>query len=147
MTAAQMAEQFLRHRRITVQFTEVMPEEHFDMKPWDGALSFGASALHLASAGDFYLSNADGGSPARPDPMPATPAEIRAYLVKKTAEQAERIGNLGDDLTRLVTVRTNEVPLWILLGQMREHEAHHKGQMMQMLRMAGNRDKLFYAVR
>lgn len=147
MTAAQMTELFLRHRKITVQFADLMPDEHFEMKPWDDALSFGATALHLAGSGDFYLAVADGESKTRPDPMPATPAEIRAYLATKTAEQAERIGNLGGDLDRLVSIRTNEVPLWVLLGQMREHEAHHKGQMMQMLRMAGNRDKLFYAVR
>jgi len=147
MTATQLAEQFLRHRKITVQFSEAMTDDQFDMKPWDGALSFGATALHLATAGDFYLGMADGKSTARPDPMPSTPAAIRAYLTTKTAEQTERIENLGDDLNRAVTFRDKEIPLWVLLGQMREHEAHHKGQMMQMLRMVGNRDKLFYAVR
>jgi uncharacterized damage-inducible protein DinB len=29
---------------------------------------------------------------------------------------------------------------------MREHEAHHKGQMMQMLRMCGVSEKRFYVV-
>ena len=42
-------------------------------------------------------------------------------------------------------VRDKQVPLGILLGQMREHEAHHKGQMMAMVRMAGVKDELFYA--
>jgi len=147
MTAEQLTKLFLRHRTISLQFAEAMPDEHFDMKPWEGALSFGDSALHLAGSGDFYLGMADGGAVVRPDPAPATPAEIRAHLAKKTTEQAERISNLGDDLNRVIAFRTTEMPLWMLLGQMREHEAHHKGQMMQMLRMAGNRDKLFYTVR
>lgn len=147
MTAAQMVELFLRHRKITVQFTELMPDEQFHYKPWDGSLSFGQQAVHLATAGDFYLSFADGTPVTRPDPLPQAPGDVRAFLAQKTEEQVARINGLGDDLTRTVSFRNKDVELWMLLGQMREHEAHHKGQMMQMLRMIGNRDQLFYAVR
>lgn len=149
MTAAQMVEQFLRHRKITEQFCAVMPDDKFDFQPFEGGLSFGAMATHLATAGDFYLSFAEGIAHNRPDPasLPKSPSEIRAYLTAKTAEQAERIGKLGDDLDRSVTFRNKEVPVGILLGQMREHEAHHKGQMMTMIRMVGIKDELFYAVR
>lgn len=147
MTADQMVEQFLRHRKITLQFTELMPDAQFHFKPWDESLSFGQQAVHCGTAGDFYLSFADGTPVNRPDPLPESPADVRAFLAQKTEEQAARIGKLGDDLTRTVTFRNKEVPLWVLLGQMREHEAHHKGQMMQILRMVGIRDQLFYAVR
>ena len=149
MNAQQMVEQFLRHRKVTEQFCAVMPEDQYDLKAWDGAMSFGAMATHLALSADFYLGWCEGIAPSRPDPatLPKSPAEIRAFLAKKTLEQAERIGRLGDDLDRPVKVRDKEVPLGIYLGQMREHEAHHKGQMMQLVRMAGVKDELFYAVR
>ena len=149
MTGQEMAEQFLRHRKVTEQLCAVMPEDKFGFKAWDGALSFAALANHLATAGDFYLSLAEGAAYNRPDPatLPKTPADIRAFLAKKTQEQADRMVKLGDDLDRPVTVRGKELPLGIFLGQMREHEAHHKGQMMMMARMCGVKDELSYVQR
>lgn len=149
MNAEQMATQFLRHRKITEQLCNLMPDDQFGLKAFDGALSFSEMATHVANAGNYYLTLAEGGTPGRPDPatQPKTPAEVRAYVAAKTTEQAGRIAALGDDLDRPVTVRDKQLPLGIWLGQMREHEAHHKGQMMHLVRMAGIRDELFYAVR
>ncbi len=149
VTADDLAQAFLRHRKVTQQLCDLMPDAQFGFKPWDGAMSFGALAVHLANSADFYLAMAEGKELVRPDPatQPQTPAEIRAYLAKKTDEQAARIGHLTGDLDRKVAARGREVPLSLLLGQQREHEAHHKGQMLTMVRMSGNRDELFYALR
>lgn len=149
MTAEQMVQQFLRHRQITQQFCDLMPDAHFGFQAYPGGMTFAALALHLATAADFYLSAAEGVPFQRPDPaaLPQAPAAIRSHLADRTAAQVRRIAGLGDDLDRLVAFRDKQVPLGILLGQMREHEAHHKGQMMMMLRMVGVRDELFYAVR
>jgi uncharacterized damage-inducible protein DinB len=149
VTADDLVQAFLRHRRVTQQLCERMPDDRFDFAPWDGGMTFGDLAVHLANSADFYLAMAEGRPVERPDPstQPRSPAEIRAYLANKTEEQAARIGRLTGDLDRKVSARGREVPLSLLLGQQREHEAHHKGQMMTMLRMAGNRDELFYAVR
>jgi len=147
MNATDMVNQFLRHRKAVLQFCDVMPDEHFEFAPWAGALSFAALALHIAGAGDYYLASAQGVPFQAPDAatLPTSPAAIRSYLQQKTEEQAARLGDIHD-LTNRVTVRGNEIEVGILLGQMREHEAHHKGQMMTMLRMCGVTDKLFYAV-
>jgi uncharacterized damage-inducible protein DinB len=149
VTADDQVQAFLRHRKVTQQLCDVMPDAHFGFKPWDGAMSFGDLALHLANSADFYLAMAEGKEVVRPDAasQPKTPADIRAYLAKKTDEQAARIGHLTGDLDRKVTARGREVPLSLLLGQQREHEAHHKGQMMMMARICGVRDELFYTVR
>jgi uncharacterized damage-inducible protein DinB len=149
ITADDLAQAFLRHRKVTQQLCELMPDDRFEFAPWEGAMSFGALALHLANSADFYLAMAEGKEIQRPDPatQPKTPADIRGYLARKTDEQLARIGRLTGDLDRKVSARGREVPLSLLLGQQREHEAHHKGQMMTMLRMCGNRDELFYAVR
>ncbi|HVB09440.1 MAG TPA: DinB family protein [Bacillota bacterium] len=149
VSADDLTQAFLRHRKVTQQLCDLMPDAQFGFKPWDGAMSFGALAVHLANSADFYMAMAEGKEVTRPDPasQPQTPADIRTYLAKKTDEQAARIGHLGGDLDRKVTARGHEVPLSLLLGQQREHEAHHKGQMLTMLRMRGNRDELFYAVR
>lgn len=149
MTAQQMVEQFLRHRKATERLCALMPEDQYDFKAWEGAMSFGAMATHIATSGDFYLAVCEGIKPTRPDPatLPGTPAEVKAFLARKTAEQAERIGKLGDDLDRVVSFRDTALPLGLMLGQMREHEAHHKGQLLLMLRMVGVREELSYTAK
>jgi len=44
----------------------------------------------------------------------------------------------------VVSFRGKEVTVAFLMAALREHEAHHKGQMMMMARMCGVTDKLFY---
>lgn len=145
ITAADVQQAFLRHRKVTQKLCELMPDDKFDFAPWDGALTFGQLAVHVAASGDFYTAMAEGKAFERPDPasLPASPADIRAYLAARTEDQAARIGRLGD-LQRTVSFRDREVPVGILLGWQREHEAHHKGQMMTMARMCGVRDEMRY---
>lgn len=144
MNAAQMGEEFLRHRKATEQFCAVMPDAHYDFKPWDGSLSFGALVMHLAGAANWFLNFVDGQPSSRPDPAPRTPAEIRAYLAQNTQSAVARMEALTD-LEQTVDFRGQHVEIWVLLSRLREHEAHHKGQMMQMLRICGVTDNLFYS--
>jgi uncharacterized damage-inducible protein DinB len=145
MNAAQMVEEFLKHRRATERFCAVMPDEQFGFKAWEGALSFGALAVHLTTAADWFLSFLDGVPVSKPHPEPATAAEIRSLLAKNTESVVARMSALTD-LERTVEMRGQQVPVWMVLSRLREHEAHHKGQMMQMLRMVGVNEKLFYTV-
>lgn len=132
---------FMRHRKATIQFAELMPEAQYDFRPFEGALSFGQLVAHIAASTDFLLSFADGKEPAKPDPN-WTPAEIKAFLTQKTEEQCERIRNL--DVAKVVDFRGTPVMVGVLEGYMREHEAHHKGQLMTYMRICGITDKLRY---
>jgi len=146
MSVNQMVEEFLRHRRATEQFCALMPDPHFDYAFREGSLTFGAQAMHLAGAADWFLSFVDGVQPARPDPVPQTPAAIRDHLARNTRTVVARMEAI-DDLERVVSFwNQGPAPVWAVLGRLREHEAHHKGQMMQMLRNCGVTEKLFYIV-
>lgn len=134
---------FMRHRKATIQFAELMPEEKYDFRPFEGALSFGQLVAHIAGSTDFLLSFTDGKELVKPDPN-MTPAEIKAYLDQKTEEQAERISNL--DVAKVVDFRGTPTMVGVMESYIREHEAHHKGQMMTYLRMCGITDKLRYVV-
>jgi uncharacterized damage-inducible protein DinB len=135
---------FLRHRKATIQFAELMPEAQYDFRPYEGALSFGQLVAHIAGSTDFYLSFCDGTPFVRPDAAIMTPAQIKAYLAQKTEEQAERISKL--DVAQVVDFRGAPTMIGIIQSFIREHEAHHKGQLMTYLRMCGITDKLFYVV-
>lgn len=137
-------DQFLRHRKATIQFANLMPAEQWDFKPYEGALSFGQLVSHLAGAGDFFLSHTDGVQLDR-STVPTDRAGILDFLAQKTEEQASRIEKASAEPEREIQFR-GSVPMAVnaLLANMREHEAHHKGQLMTYLRMAGVTDKLFY---
>jgi uncharacterized damage-inducible protein DinB len=140
-------DQFLRHRKATQQFAALMPEEQYEFKPYEGALSFGQLVAHIAGSGDFLLSFADGIPFVKPETASPTPAEIKAYLAQKTEEQTARIEKLSADPERVVDFRGTPMTVGALLANMREHEAHHKGQLMTYLRCCGVTEKLFYVAR
>lgn len=136
-------DQFLRHRRATIQFANVMPAEQWDFKPYEGALSFGQLVAHLAGAGDFFLSFTDGVQLDR-STVPTDRAGILDFLAQKTEEQVTRIEKAAADTERTIDFRGTPMTVGALLANLREHEAHHKGQLMTYLRMAGVTEKLFY---
>jgi uncharacterized damage-inducible protein DinB len=138
-------DQFLRHRKATIQFANLMPAEQWDFKPYEGALSFGQLVAHIAGAGDFFLGLADGIAFDR-STVPQDRQGILAFLAQKTEEQVTRIEKAATEPERTVDFRGTPMTINALLANLREHEAHHKGQLMTYLRMAGVSDKLFYVV-
>lgn len=146
---SKLVDAFLRHRRVTEQFVNLMPEEHFGFAAFEGGLTFGQLAVHLMNSGDNLLTSATGGTFTPPDKesLPKEPADIKRYVTERTNAQIALIEGLGDDTERKVTFRGNEMTAGDLLARQREHEAHHKGQMMMMLRMCGMKDQLFYTLR
>lgn len=138
-------DQFLRHRKATLQFANLMPAEQWNFKPYEGALSFGQLVAHLAGAAEWFLGHFDGVAFDRSN-VPADRAGILAFIEQKTAEQVARIEQASAEPERLVDFRGNPMTVNAMMANLREHEAHHKGQLMTYLRMAGVTEKLFYTV-
>ena len=55
-----VTERFLAHRQVTEQLCRLMPVDRFEFRPYEGAMSFGELATHLAIAADWFLAFADG---------------------------------------------------------------------------------------
>lgn len=136
-------DQFLKHRNATIQFATLMDAEQWNFKPYEGALAFGQLVAHVAAATNFFLSFADGAAYDRAG-VPTEREGILAYLEAQTASQVERIEQAATEPQREVNFRESPMTVEALLANMREHEAHHKGQLMTYLRMAGVKEKLFY---
>ena len=149
MDAETLVGMWLRHRQVTQQLARVMPAEHFGFKAWEGGQSYGDLLVHIVNAAGRQLDTAEGKEPGSTSQgeLPATPEAIRAWVDEQTARQTERLRTVADDPNRTVSSRGAPLPLQVFLAQMREHEAHHKGQLMMMARMCGVRDELFYVAR
>ncbi|HLO02315.1 MAG TPA: DinB family protein [Symbiobacteriaceae bacterium] len=138
-------DQFLRHRKATLQFANVMPAEQWNFKPYEGALSFGQLVAHIVGAAEWFLGHFDGVAFDRAT-VPQDREGILAFIEQKTAEQVARIEKAAAEPERLVDFRGNPMTVNAMMANLREHEVHHKGQLMTYLRMAGVTDKLFYTV-
>ncbi|MBX5465758.1 MAG: DinB family protein [Clostridia bacterium] len=144
MTPDEMVEGFLRHRRATQAIARLMPDERFDDHPWEGGRSFGELLLHIVDSADAMLGGAAGQPVEPPAERPSTPAAIRAYLEARTPAQETLVRALAADPRGEVRWRDAALPAEVLLARAREHEAHHKGQLMLLARMAGVREAMFY---
>ncbi|MDI3317057.1 MAG: DinB family protein [Bacillota bacterium] len=145
MTSEELLQSFWRHRKATQRIADLMPDERFGFRPYEGWRSFAELVLHVADATDRMLAPAAGKAPAQgASPSPEGAAAIRRYLAAKSASQEELVRTLAADPRRPVEWRGMQMPAELLLAQAREHEAHHKGQLMLLARLAGVRDEMFY---
>ncbi|MEP6618304.1 MAG: DinB family protein [bacterium] len=153
--AKQLAESFRTVRRNTVQIAEDIPEDKYEFIAADGVQSVSALLRHLVYSPTLYegmhsgnpvttlkgydFGAAVGQMKARED-VPRTKAEIIGLLKSEGERIASWMESLSPEfLAETFTDPTGENPrsrLESLLSP-KEHEMHHRGQLMLIERMIG----------
>lgn len=152
----ELAAAFRTVRGNTLKIAEEIPENKYDFKPAPDCRSIGQTLVHIAigpgfqhhihgeNIGDLKLVN----FPAlmqkilAEEAKPRTKAEIIAFLKSEGDKFASFLEGLSDDfLAERVTMPPGADPssksrFEMLLGP-KEHEMHHRGQLMTMQRMIG----------
>jgi uncharacterized damage-inducible protein DinB len=149
-------------RKVTLKGIEGLSKEQLFQPPVEGEYPIGAYIMHLAEAEVFWLQVLTGKkidkeikkriyydswmSPSKSDAEgPKAPMEITEYLdaIKKVRELLNKyMFSLKDsDLAGFVVQRRKDsehkiLRKWIIYHLI-EHEAHHRGQMMLLIRKAG----------
>jgi uncharacterized damage-inducible protein DinB len=141
VTAEQLAQAFLRHRRATEELARRLPDGGVDFRPWDGAMTAGELLNHMAGSHHSMLAIATGAEVQRPDPasLPRDLPGIRRRLAQLTEEDEATLRGLSEE--RLGAPRKGfrdmVLPAAAWIQAAREHEAHHKGQLFVYARMQG----------
>lgn len=143
---------WLRHRNVLLKLLERIPEEGTGFKPWDGAMSLGDLAVHIAGAGDTFVSGVKTGAFSRPEkPVVATMAEVRELAHDLTARSTADIRSLSDERWDAVVDATQlfglSAPGKLWLNLMLAHEIHHVGQLFLYARMVGAENLPFWVDR
>lgn len=128
---------FLAHRKALESLLDTVPEAQGDFKPWEGAMSFQSMTDHLTGASMRFSAMATGKSP---EAFAASSSfgESRDRLKASTEATATSLRGLNDEqLESLIDAFGTKMPVFALIDIMREHEAHHKGQLWTMARMIG----------
>lgn len=135
---------FLRSvRKRTRAVAQVIPPAELESRPHAGAMSAGDLVRHIAVAERWmYVENVLGRASRYPGHGPelATGHErVLEYLDALHAETLELLAALTPEQIAgpCRTVADSEVPVWLLLRVMVEHEIHHRGQLYSVLGALG----------
>jgi hypothetical protein len=131
-------QRFMLHRGALVDLLEKIPDSQGDFKAWEGGMSFLALTDHLSGAGINLVNMAVGKDRVKLEPSPNLAAAV-ARLKDTTSQIQHTIASLTPEQLSQVTAGFRGIPLpaYALVDLMREHEAHHKGQLWMMARMVG----------
>jgi len=144
-------------RKNTLTIAEEIPEEKYSFRPAEGTRTVGETLVHIALAPRFQeqvnliekrssMEGFDfmkfiGGVSAEAD-KPRTKAEIIALLKEEGEKYAKALDSLSDDfLGERITMPPGGTPpsrtRFDMLASVKEHEMHHRGQLMLIQRMLG----------
>jgi uncharacterized damage-inducible protein DinB len=132
------AQAFMRHRGALLAFLDSIPEDKVNFRAWEGGMTLLELLDHLAHSGDRVLAMSRGEAPPKPTPA-TTLAEVRARLQDNAQQVVQALEGLTEEqLNQTVEAfGGRRMPVFTLLDFLREHEAHHKGQIWLMARMLG----------
>lgn len=136
---------FQSHRGALIDLYEQLPEEHAGFAAWDEGMSFTRLADHLSLSLDRASAMLAGRTPDGPGEPSATLADARARLQATQDAFVTTVSALGDDdlQRRIPAFGGREMPVWMLLDFITQHEVHHKGQVWMMARMVGVKPPMF----
>lgn len=129
---------FMMHRNALLGLLDKIPEDQAGFQAWDDGMSFKALTDHLASSSGYVSDTIEGGAPNVLEPSENL-AAAKARLHEKTGTLKQTLSGLDETkLNTMVEVLGGQnMPLYAFIDFMREHEAHHKGQLWAMARMIG----------
>ena len=141
---AQYAQVFMMHRAALNDLMEKIPADKGDFAPWSGGRTFIQLADHLSSTAGYLNATAKGVQPQAPQKS-ANLAEATHYLKTTGNELHQTLQGLSPEQLsgEVMTFLGSKMPLHVLTDFLINHEAHHKGQIWLMARMAGVEPALF----
>jgi uncharacterized damage-inducible protein DinB len=155
--AKELAASFRTVRKNTLQIAEEIPEDKYGFRPAEGTKSVAELLAHIALSWKFQeqinfiekRNNFDGfdfpklmGVFMAEQARPRTKAELIALLQGEGEKFASALEQLSDDfLGQSVAMPPGAEPAsrtrFDMLGSVKEHEMHHRGQLMLIERMLG----------
>lgn len=154
--AKELAESFRTVRKNTIAIANDIPEDKYSYRPAPGTRSVGETLIHIANAHSFQhqaatdrLKTLEGidfasliAQRAALEKVPMTKEQIVALLQTNGESFAKFLEGLNDNfLAERVGMPAGAVPpsksRLEMLMSVKEHEMHHRGQLMTMERILG----------
>ena len=149
-------------RKVTIRGIEGLTKEQLFQSPIEGEYPIGAYLMHLAEAEVYWLQVISGSKvnveikkrifygkwfdpPKGKAEVPTEPLDVNEYLetLHKVRELLRdyvitmKDSKLEDDIIQKWESGEEKIPKKWIIYHLIEHEAHHRGQMMMLIRKAG----------
>ena len=150
----ELARTYRTVRENTIKIAEEIPEDKYDFSPAPGVRTVRQTLTHIALSDSFAAvhkerrTNFDGfnfpamvGQMQAEEAKPRTKAEVIALLKERGEETAKWLDTLGDDVLAEQFTQPRGEPAtksrFEMIMSMKEHEMHHRAQLMLIERMIG----------
>lgn len=146
--AKQMMNEWLQHRKVLEELLELIDDEHINFKPWEGAMTLGELALHVAGWNEVFVSMVKTEEFTSPDiPECKTMGDVRKAVkefTQKTKATYESFTDADLEAENNSSHPKLQGPKKRYLTAMYDHEIHHKGQLFMYARMIGVKEVPFF---
>ncbi|CAM4008985.1 DinB family protein [Lederbergia lenta] len=146
--AKQMMNEWLQHRNVLEELLELIDDKHIDFKPWEGAMTLGELALHVAGWNDVFVTMVKTEEFASPDVTECkTMRDVRKVVkdfTEKTKATYESLTDADLETENNSSHPKLQGPKKRYLTAMYDHEIHHKGQLFMYARMVGVKEVPFF---
>lgn len=148
--AEQMMNHWLRHRNVLEEMLKVIPDEHVNFKPWDGAMGLSELAQHIAASAHMFVSivKTGEGEIKKPEIIECkTMEDVRRIVRDYTEKTKETYASLTDAELEIEYDSPHpnfRGPRKQILTMVTDHEIHHKGQLFVYARIAGVKELPFF---
>ncbi|GIO93831.1 MULTISPECIES: DinB family protein [Paenibacillus] len=149
METEQQLKRWLRHRGVLQQLLEEIRDEHLEYKPWPNAMTLGKLIVHMAASSDMFLQSIKHGAfspPTFPTSFESI-SDIREIVQASTNATEKGFAELTEaQLEQPLDFNGFVAPGSVWLGNMVDHEIHHKGQLFTYARSVGIEKLPFFIV-
>ena len=141
---------WLSHRNALIALLDTVTDDQVSYTPWEGAMSFGKLVTHIVDSTDMFAKIVRDEAPNKGAEAEAftSVGELKNYVQAKTEATKSTLASITDEqLSKIVTFSTMQMPGMAMLQMAKEHEIHHKGQLFTYARIIGVKELPFFVSR
>lgn len=140
---------WMSHRRVLIELLDSVGNEQLNFRPWEGGMSFAELTTHVIGSTSMFVRIVGGGTPEKAAPAAyETIEQLRDFAKSQTEQTKAELESITEEqLQRIVEFATMKMTGQAMLEMAKEHEIHHKGQLLTYARIAGVEKLPFFVSR
>lgn len=138
---------WLTHREVLHKLVTLDQDNLVHFTPWEGGMSYGTLALHIASSTQMFANMVSKGefTPPQTKDEWTTLEDVQRLVHAYTEATKEILASVtNEQLKAEITFFGQTAPAHVFLTKALDHEIHHKGQLLTYARIAGVKELPFF---
>ncbi|OIJ17627.1 damage-inducible protein DinB [Anaerobacillus alkalilacustris] len=141
---------WVSHRKAVIELLNTVQDEQLHYKPWKGAMSFAELVLHITGSMNMFVETVKNGELVQQTEKKSfkTVGDLKAIVIEETKQTRIELELLTDkQLNKIIDFYGTKMTGTALLTTAKDHEIHHKGQLLTYARLMGINSLPFFVIR